>query len=136
MEFNRCRRCGVDRPVERFPRRGSSGPQAWCKDCRKVYDADYHRRTWEERRPRKKAAQQAFAAWCRSLKENTPCADCGAILPPEAMHWDHLPGTVKEANVSDLARRGSRRRFLEELAKCELVCANCHAARTVHRLGA
>jgi hypothetical protein len=38
--------------------------------------------------------------------------------------------------VSDLVRRGSRARVLEEIEKCELVCANCHAARTVRRLGA
>jgi len=52
------------------------------------------------------------------------------------MHWDHLPGTEKHANLSDLARRGSRRQVLEEIAKCELVCSNCHAVRTVRRLGA
>jgi hypothetical protein len=49
------------------------------------------------------------------------------------MQWDHLPGTEKAAEVSNLLRRLCKRRVLEEIAKCELVCANCHAVRTVSR---
>jgi hypothetical protein len=45
------------------------------------------------------------------------------------MQWDHPPGTKKVAPVSALYR-GKRARVLAEIAKCELVCANCHAIRT------
>jgi hypothetical protein len=48
------------------------------------------------------------------------------------MQWDHLPEFVKAGNVSDFARKHSRKRVLAEIEKCELVCANFHAART-HR---
>ena len=68
-----------------------------------------------------------------TLKEGRACADCGGIFPPYVMHWDHLPGHVKVSDVSVLV--GNRRRdvVLAELAKCELVCANCHVMRTVIR---
>ena len=46
------------------------------------------------------------------------------------MHWDHLPGHEKSATLGYLAKCGNRERVLEEIAKCELVCANCHAVRT------
>lgn len=74
----------------------------------------------------------------RSLKEGTPCADCRQMLEPEALQWDHIPGTEKIATVSDLVRQGASRAKIEaEIEKCELVCANCHASRTVaRRLGA
>ena len=49
------------------------------------------------------------------------------------MQWDHLPGMEKLAEVSNLIRRLCKARVLEEIAKCELVCANCHAIRTVNR---
>jgi len=53
------------------------------------------------------------------------------------MQWDHLPGTAKKREVSNMVLRGFRRRtILEEIAKCELVCANCHAVRTFNRYGA
>lgn len=50
------------------------------------------------------------------------------------MQWDHLPGTVKLGEISDEMRARSRKLIFEELAKCELVCANCHAIRTYKRL--
>ena len=50
------------------------------------------------------------------------------------MQWDHLPGEVKLGAVSSLRGR-SKKEILDEIAKCELVCANCHAIRTFQRAG-
>ena len=108
------------------------GYQPWCKPCRKVYDAAYNARTRERRRARRPERRHGFNAWYLSLKDG-PCADCGNRFAPAVMHFDRLPGAAKVANVGDLARRMSRRRILEEIEKCELVCANCHAIRTVSR---
>jgi len=47
------------------------------------------------------------------------------------MHWDHRPGTDKLGDVSNLLGRLCKQRVLDEIAKCDLVCANCHAVRTV-----
>jgi hypothetical protein len=67
-----------------------------------------------------------------TLKEGRACADCGGIFPSFVMHWDHLPGHVKIAEISAMVGR-RREVVIEELAKCELVCANCHVMRTVTR---
>jgi hypothetical protein len=48
--------------------------------------------------------------------------------------WDHLPGTIKLGAISNQIRTWSRKLTFKELAKCELVCANCHAIRTYRRL--
>jgi hypothetical protein len=56
------------------------------------------------------------------------------MFPPEAMEWDHLPGTVKLGEISSVVTKWSTKLIFEELAKCELVCANCHAIRTYRRL--
>jgi hypothetical protein len=50
------------------------------------------------------------------------------------MQWDHLPGTQKLGDVSTFKGR-SREEVLAEIAKCQLVCANCHAVRTFERAG-
>ncbi len=52
---------------------------------------------------------------------------------PAAMQWDHKPGVEKTTDVANWRTRTSKRRVLEEIAKCELVCANCHAVRTFLR---
>ena len=68
------------------------------------------------------------------MKTDKACTDCGGVFPPEAMQWDHLPGSIKLGEISAKIRQWSRRLIFEELAKCELVCANCHAIRTYKRL--
>lgn len=61
-----------------------------------------------------------------------PCMDCNGIFPPEAMEFDHRPGVVKCYNPSSM-RGMSSARIEKELAKCDLVCANCHNIRTRKR---
>ena len=51
------------------------------------------------------------------------------------MQWDHLPGAEKLGDISTGLKWLSRAQVLEEIAKCEIVCANCHAMRTFERNG-
>jgi hypothetical protein len=45
--------------------------------------------------------------------------------------------SVKLDDVANLLQRShSKRAILAEIAKCELVCANCHAVRSLARRGA
>jgi hypothetical protein len=67
------------------------------------------------------------------MKTGRTCADCGGSFPPEAMQWDHLPGALKLGDIG-AKMRWSPKLIFEELAKCELVCANCDAIRTYRRL--
>lgn len=62
-----------------------------------------------------------------------PCADCGNSFPSECMDLDHIPS--RGPKVLDLCRMltRTRHRLEEELAKCEVVCANCHRTRTKQR---
>ena len=50
------------------------------------------------------------------------------------MQWDHLPGQVKVADVSAMGLY-TKDEILAEIAKCELVCTNCHIIRTGKRAG-
>jgi len=70
----------------------------------------------------------------RSAKDK-PCADCGQRYPYYVMDFDHREGEIKLFNVSSLNghRRTSRKKLLDEIAKCDVVCANCHRDRTHQR---
>lgn len=58
------------------------------------------------------------------------CADCGYNTDAYALQFDHINGDKKK-NVSDLIRSDyGWRTIVEEIQKCEVVCANCHAIRT------
>jgi len=67
----------------------------------------------------------------KSLK-NVPCLDCGGRFHPEAMHFDHLDPALKYMNIGVMFSH-SREHIEQEVAKCEIVCANCHAVRSYNR---
>jgi hypothetical protein len=127
-----CSRCALSRPVGEFHRRGD-GYQSWCKSCQRDYDAKYHQRRRPIRRAQKRARQQSLVMWMRDLKASRPCKDCGGFFHHAAMTFDHLPGSTKRGDVSTLLYSGYRQVLLDEMAKCDLVCANCHAVRTYVR---
>lgn len=66
------------------------------------------------------------------LRQNQ-CQDCGEddIV---VLEFDHLRD--KSFNISYGIRAGySLQRIKDEIAKCEVVCANCHKRRTASREG-
>ena len=76
------------------------------------------------------AKQKAYLAqYLRDLKTKTPCVDCGINYPYYVMDFDHVRG-VKQANVMELVSTLSKKRIDLEIAKCEIVCSNCHRIRT------
>jgi hypothetical protein len=73
-----------------------------------------------------------FEARVSAIKQERGCADCGFRAHPAALHFDHLPGTTKRRGMSRLSGVPWEE-ALAEIAKCEVVCANCHAIRTAER---
>lgn len=125
--------CGEWKPESDF-HNSRTGQFSYCRDCRRAYDRQYYReRGRTARRHRQRARMAAVRDWMAEIKRDTSCADCGERFPAPVMHWDHLPGHIKVGEISVLAAARSRTIVLEELKKCELVCANCHAIRTSRR---
>ena len=126
-----CASCGQWKTLEEF-HTSRTGQFAYCRDCRSAYDRRYYaERGKPARLARKRAAIDAARTWMAALKEGVPCTDCGGVFPVYVMHWDHLPGFEKVGEISVMVASRTRAVVLEELKKCELVCANCHVMRTV-----
>lgn len=98
-----------------------------CDPTRMWAEAHPIRRTPTSNKERKKHQ-------IRKLKEEKPCVDCGHYYPYYIMQFDHLDADKKSGIISDLIHNHSIERALEEIEKCALVCANCHAHRTWVRL--
>lgn len=83
---------------------------------------------------RYKQIKRAYTEACRqriNVLKAAPCTDCGGTFPPECMDFDHVRG-VKVQGIAGMIDYGPEK-LAEELAKCELVCANCHRTRTKNR---
>lgn len=100
-------------------------------------------RTREQRLSRwRRTGERSPPSWQRRLdtqdvndivKVALGCLDCGWRGEPRALDWDHVRGT-KVTSISIMIANGAPfGDILTELAKCELVCANCHRIRTCKR---
>lgn len=98
------------------------------RSSRKVYTAKYKREHKEAMDTYNKNRRKENAAFINKLKDK-PCTDCGATYPAYVMEFDHLNGETKKTNVAWM-RGWSKPGILAEVAKCEVVCANCHRIRT------
>jgi len=78
-----------------------------------------------------RARRAAATEFMRSLKTE-PCTDCGVTYPPYVMDFDHVRGD-KLFTIGMSTQTKSKQQILDEAAKCDVVCANCHRKRTYER---
>lgn len=89
------------------------------------------------RRARQRRYQYKINAMRRELArraKDVPCADCGQRYPYYVMDFDHVRGEKKFCiGVAVGTNIAGINQFLDEIAKCEVVCSNCHRTRTFVR---
>jgi 5-methylcytosine-specific restriction endonuclease McrA len=92
----------------------------------KAYQKAYQRTVGREKRAER-------FVWMDELKSK-PCEDCGECFPPECMDFDHKNPKDKLFDVSRAVVSGRAASLVkEEIAKCRLICSNCHRIRTARQ---
>ena len=134
----RCGRCKEFVPASDFGKNAArnDGLQANCKPCRVLDNAASYIVTKAYQNPKRLATANAQRDRNREIIRayliEHPCVDCGEddIV---VLQFDHQGDKV--ANVSYLVSGGSPKRLRAEMAKCHVVCANCHTRRTAATFG-
>jgi hypothetical protein len=67
------------------------------------------------------------------MKEASGCVDCKEKYPHYMLEFDHLPEFEKIGSPTQLMQTYSWSKAMDEMDKCEIVCANCHKIRTWSR---
>jgi len=78
---------------------------------------------------RNRERRYEISAFIRSLRAAAVCEDCGfrGSECPAAIDFHHVDAGDKDDVVARGRARGwSHERILEEIAKCKVLCANCH----------
>lgn len=69
--------------------------------------------------------------WIRNYKKDLECERCGETRH-KCLQFHHKEKEAKDKSVSSLIHDGcSRKRIMNEVEKCEVLCANCH---TIHHI--
>lgn len=134
----RCVICKETKPLEEFNRNRShpTGRQARCRPCdqeraRANYSKGLYNAKIREGRARR---GQLKREWIWNYLIEHPCVDCGEI-DPVVLEFDHVRG-VKANHVSHMvASTDTMTKLQEEVAKCDVRCANCHRRKTAKDLG-
>jgi hypothetical protein len=96
-----------------------------------------HVKDWREVNRDKLADQSRRAisrkrAFVRQAK-SVPCADCGRRYGYWVMQFDHVRGIKRFELAGKSLGSWGMKSILNEMAKCDVVCSNCHADRTYKR---
>lgn len=116
-----CRKCQSSRNRAIY----ESNPEA-----AKTYNREHMRRwraanrerdnkNWTELRRKKKE-------WLDNLKASLGCGSCKIEKDPVCLEFHHRDPTSKITEISLSIARWSLKRIQTEIAKCDLLCANCH----------
>ena len=100
---------------------------------RRQYNKDYHKKWYHRNRSQRisqvKQRKRQIREWMRELKEGMACVKCGlsGMENAWALEFHHKNHRDKDTIVSSLVSAGSaKKRILEEIAKCDVICSNCH----------
>ena len=109
---------------------------SYCRPCRAAYKREHYlanRQRYMDTAARRRAAvvEERTELLFDYFREH-PCADCGKTNPL-VLEFDHVGR--KEFDIARGIRGRNWRAVLDEIAKCEVVCANCHRRRTALRAG-
>ncbi len=105
-----------------------------CRPCRSAYGKEHyaaHRQRYIDRAGvLKQRLARERGAYLIEFFALHPCVDCGE-RDPVVLEFDHLQD--KSFNIGSAIRDRNWQSILDEIAKCEVVCSNCHRRRTARR---
>jgi hypothetical protein len=130
MDTKICSCCRVEKPTKSFhkSRTRGDGFACYCKQCASQKTKDRYLQNKDLLYLRQKLRNDKIKELVKS--KLTPCVDCGES-DPLVLDFDHVRGE-KKFNISQAIGKVQVALLLEEIAKCDSRCANCHRRKT-HR---
>lgn len=134
----KCTKCNIEKEVDEYykEKRANDGYRSECKKCTSLRSYNrYHSN--EIIRQQKLASAKEYHRAQRteyqkkilSILKTSGCIDCGESNPI-VLDFDHVKG-IKLGGISRMALDHKPWHVIEqEIAKCEVRCANCHRIKT------
>ncbi len=137
-----CSKCKEEKPLNQFNKKdkkkdGTYKPQPYCRDCQKIVIRDYYQNNKEAIKAKSALNRHLY----RGHEHKNPkhvyykvidylagrcCGHCG-IDDIRVLEFNHLNRETKEFTIATMLKNNMDwDLILKEIAKCEILCANCH----------
>jgi hypothetical protein len=138
-----CTKCKENLPIlsyniKKINKNGTPQYQSICIECNKIYQKEHYiqnkqkysvkAREWE-----KEYKKNVYLVLMEIAKDG--CSKCQE-KDFACLQFDHLEPSKKVNNISSMIRDTKNiELILEEVNKCVILCANCHAKKTAEQFG-
>ena len=127
------RRAQTDRQFN-WRRKAIAQMDNMCRPCRAAYKQEHYKankqRYIDQAAASKRKLRLERTMFLLEFFKEHPCTDCGE-QDPVVLEFDHLRD--KSFDIGQALSYRNWQSILDEIAKCEVVCANCHRRRTAQR---
>lgn len=138
--MKKCTKCKQDKDEEdfawRYKDKGIKSPI--CKSCQKEASDLWYLNNKEKQVANAKKNTFRYREESRKLiieyLQANPCIDCGET-DIVVLEFDHIDPEQKELNIARDYYLVSPEKLKEEIAKCQVRCANCHRRKTARDRG-
>lgn len=130
-----CTICKIEKKTDEFNKNSARKDrlQTRCKVCdSELARANYHLKYKQSTLKRAYKRKDELFAWYQELKQKLSCSKCGDKRF-YVLDFHHREKDDKFKSISNMIAQGfSKQRILDEMDKCNILCANCH--RELHYL--
>lgn len=129
MNSKVCTQCKVDKPWQAyaFRSRKTKALASECKSCHNNKSKRKYKTNTKQETARVSKHREHIRQWFDEYKSNLKCSLCPENFGP-ALHFHHKDPETKVKGVTRLVSDcASKKRILAEIAKCVVLCANCHS---------
>ena len=137
--MKQCSKCNVSKEFSDFSKDSTrkDGHDPHCKSCKSAYqkarfkqDSAYRKAQNDHHRDHVNRNREYVYA----ILQKSKCIDCEDDRW-QVLEFDHVNGT-KRKSICDMIRLGFSISSIDnEIAKCEIRCANCHRLKTAKQFG-
>jgi hypothetical protein len=129
--MKRCSHCNKEKHLEDFSKNKTTndGLQSRCRFCANEISKTWYKEHKHQTRVYgrydhyNRATVATFKRYVDTYKSNVGCFVCEE-KDPCALDFHHP--NEKKAEVSTLVKRKNKQRLCEEIARCVVICSNCH----------